>query len=268
MEEYINKSKINKSNVESIQCTKEKNIKMAIKFLIIFISLYLILKPIYKIKDECCMCAIAKEENRYIKEFVDYYKAYDLKKIYLYENNEINGEKFDDVIEDYIKSGFVEIINFRGVPIPQNKAYNDCYRKHNKDYNWIIFYDIDEFIYLKDFKNIIKFLQDKRFEKCKRIQLNYILHTDNNIIYYDNRSLHERFTEVDPEARIKNSKAKYVFKSIIRGNLHNIHIFEPHILAGHVNACDGYGKKRAIIENTKIMMDNPDYDNYYIVHYY
>ena len=37
-----------------------------------------------------------------------------MNKIYLYDNNDINGEKFEDVIDDYIKSGFVEINDWRG----------------------------------------------------------------------------------------------------------------------------------------------------------
>lgn len=66
-----------------------------------------------------CVCTLGKQENRYIREFVEHYKEYGVDKIFLYDNNNINGEKFEEVIKDYIEKGFVEIINFRG----KKKAY-------------------------------------------------------------------------------------------------------------------------------------------------
>ncbi len=39
---------------------------------------------------------------------------YNIDKIFLYDNNESNGERHKKVINDYIEIGFVEIINFRG----------------------------------------------------------------------------------------------------------------------------------------------------------
>ena len=35
-------------------------------------------------------------------------------KIYLYDNNNIYGERFEEVINEYIEKGFFEIIDFRG----------------------------------------------------------------------------------------------------------------------------------------------------------
>ena len=49
-----------------------------------------------------CLCTVAKEENKYIREFVEHYKKYDIDKIYIFDNNDKNGEKFEEVINDYI----------------------------------------------------------------------------------------------------------------------------------------------------------------------
>ena len=135
-----------------------------------------------------CLCSPGKEENKYIKEFVAYYKNYGVDKIYLYDNNNINGEHFEEVIDDFIKSGFVEIINFRGKNRALYDMMNDCYKKNYMKYDWLIFYEIDEYIHLKN-KTIKTFLNDKCFRRCQIIKLNWILHTDNNLIYYDNRTL-------------------------------------------------------------------------------
>jgi len=58
-----------------------------------------------------CLCTLAKNENKYIKEFVEHYKKYGVDKIYLYDNNDINGEKLEDAIDEYVKNDFVKILN-------------------------------------------------------------------------------------------------------------------------------------------------------------
>ena len=60
------------------------------------------------------ICLTAKQENRYIKEFIDYYKKLNINKIFLYDNNDINGEHFESILSNYIKLNLVEIINYRG----------------------------------------------------------------------------------------------------------------------------------------------------------
>ena len=90
---------------------------------------------------------------------------------------------------------------------------NDCYRKNFLFYDWLIFFDIDEFIYLKDFKNIKQFLNEHKFDKCQRIQLNWLFHTDNNLLYYENKPLKERFPQVDENA--KKYKKPQGIKSIL-----------------------------------------------------
>ena len=46
------------------------------------------------------LCAIAKCENLYIKEWVDYHLKLDFDHIYIYDNNEVDGERISDVIKD------------------------------------------------------------------------------------------------------------------------------------------------------------------------
>ena len=62
------------------------------------------------------------------------------------------------------------------------EAYNDCYKKNNKYFDWLIFFDTDEYLYLKDFKNIKLFLSEVKFNKCEIIQFNYVFHSDNDLL--------------------------------------------------------------------------------------
>ena len=110
-----------------------------------------------------CICTLGKRENMYIKEFADHYKALGIDKIFLYDNNDIDDESFENVLSEYIKDGFIEIFNYRGKVHPQLKIYEDCYNKNKKIYDWFIFFDTDEFIHLDNYWNIKDFLNEKKF---------------------------------------------------------------------------------------------------------
>ena len=210
-----------------------------------------------------CLCTLGKKENLYIKEFVDHYKKYDIDKIFLYDNNDINGERFEEVINNYINYGFVKIINVRGMPKAIYKVMNNCYKKNYNKYEWLIFYEIDEFLFLKNYKSIKKYLIQKKFNKCKKIQLNWVHRSDNDLLYYDNRLLSERFTQKGKNVN-KNNRLAFV-KTIIRGHIDNFKITNIHILSLKIKGCNGFGK---IINIKGIRNLKPDYKYYYINHYY
>ena len=68
-----------------------------------------------KTKLNICICSIGKNENLYIREFLEYYILLGIDKIFIYDNNDIEGESFEDVLEDYINNKNVEIIDVRGL---------------------------------------------------------------------------------------------------------------------------------------------------------
>ena len=178
------------------------------------------------------ICAIAKQENLYIEEFIEYYRNLGIKKIFLYDNNEIKGETFNEVLSNQIIEGFVEIKDYRGIPSPQIRAYNDCYINNNNKFDWIAFYDIDEFLYLKNYSNINDFLSLPKFEKCSSILINWKYYGDNNNIYYEAKPIRKRFTK--PFTFLNNKTYdKYFFaaaKSIVRSGLNLSWAHFPHFI--------------------------------------
>ena len=212
-----------------------------------------------------CICTIGKKENRYIREFVQFYEKMGVDKIFLYDNNEEKGEKFEDVINDYITNGFIEISNWRG---KENKTINmmdDCYQKNYKQYDWLIFYDIDEYIHLKNYTNIKDFLNEVKFDKCNNIYLNWVFHTDNYLFHYDNRTLQQRFPIAESKPEIINNSSFNYIKSIIRGNISNITIDCKYKLSNEIKGCNGLGQEPNFIG---LNMEQEDFDNYYIEHYF
>lgn len=247
---------------------KEKDISKIYFFKFICIISYfllnLIFKQIKKKEIKVCLCSPGKSENRYIKEFVEHYKNYGVDKIFLYDNNDLDGECFQQEINNYIKNNYVEIINFRGKKRVLLDMMNDCYIKNFKNYDWLIFFEIDEYIHLKDFKNIKEFLNNDKFNNCQKIQLNWVFHTDNNLLYYENRPLKERFPEIEDNAKINNINVTIFIKCILKGHIPNIKIRSVHSLNHNLQSCDGFGN---YVKNKGPFASHPDFRNYYIDHY-
>ena len=125
----------------------------------------------YSIKQKflnICICSIGKNENLYIKEFVEYYKNLGIDKIFLYDNNDIEGETFDKILGDYIKNKFIEIIDVRGLSAIQIPIYNYCYRKNFELYNWIGFIDLDEYLYIENNLSIKSYFLIKNLINAKQ----------------------------------------------------------------------------------------------------
>ena len=243
-------------------------------FLLFKLFKFKIIKDIYqkfmkksfnKFTIKICLCTPGKNENRYIREYIEYYLNYGVDKIFLYDNNDLNGEFFEEVISDYINKEIVEIKNWRGIKKAALNIMNNCYQQNNNKYDWLIFYEIDEYIFLKNYNNIKAFLSESKFNKCKLIQLNYVHFTDNNLINYVNTSLIKRFTEKEENARLNNIKSRINVKSIIRGGIPNITIQCIHRLTLKFKGCDGFGRYSKL---KNIQTIRPDYKYYYIKHYY
>ena len=262
-------TKINKNN-NSINIDNKKKIKRIFFFIYKLIFIFVVLKIIFYKKIylilknpndlKVCLCTLGKKENRYAREFVEHYKKYDIDKIIIYDNNELAGETFDLVLSDYIKNKYVEIINYRGKEKIQIPILNDCYKKKHKEYDWFLFYDMDEFIFLKNYTSIKYFLNEKKFQKCNIIFLNWVNHLDNNKIYYSNESLFKRFP------KYKYNKTYAFVKSMIRGHLSKIVINNNHIINSNYLNCDEFGLKKKFINI--IHTEKPDYKYYYIDHFY
>ena len=187
-------------------------------------------------KNGICLCTMAKNENLYVREFIEYYRVLGFNKIIIFDNNDIDGEKLDPIIGDYIKNNSVEIIDIRGLFSTQISVYNYFYKRYSHFFDWIAFFDIDEYLYIKNNLNINNYLYNLRFKNCESIIFNSHIYNDNNLEKYDNRTLIERFKSLKLISKLA--------KSIVRGGLKNIIFFSVHVCAKNINYfCDSTGKR-------------------------
>ena len=215
------------------------------------------------------LCLIGKHENLYAPELVEYYKNLGYNHIFIYDNNDIGDEKFDDVLYNEINNNFVTIINYRGYKGENNNnnqqqiSYYDCYKRYSSKYDWLSFFDFDEFLYIKNNKTIQEFLSDKKYKKCINMKLNWLMYTDNDLVYYENKPLKERFTSYD--ANFYRNKH---IKSTVRGHLKKNYwrkMHNPHTSILHYTCCNALGE---VIGYDAYFNIPPNYEIAYIKHYW
>lgn len=116
------------------------------------------------------VCAIAKNEGPYFKEWIEWHRKIGVEKFHIYDNGSTDGTK--DILRPYIEEGVVEYTYFPGFK-KQLEAYDDCLKRHRFDTRWIAFIDIDEFIVpIKD-KSLPEFLA--RFEDASAVEINWLI---------------------------------------------------------------------------------------------
>lgn len=171
---------------------------------------------------DVAICCIAKMENLYLRDFIEYHMNLGVKKFFLYDNNEENGEYPQQVIGDYIRKGMVVYKNVRGKHRCQLECYTECYNEHKMEYDWIAFIDIDEYIKLYEDDTLQEFLLKNRFKDVCALFLYWVQFGDSGLLHYDNRPVYKRFTEhIDQTKNRANT-----FKILLRGKINVTVLFE------------------------------------------
>ena len=187
-------------------------------------------KELLNTKINVCLGAIAKNENNYIREWVEHYKNLNFDKIFLFDNNDLDGETFDKVIKDYIDDGFVEILNVRGKPNMQIYSFNELYKDEKvKAFDWIAYFDIDEFLFLDECKTIQEFLTQPKYDKFNCIAINWKYFDDNNLSQVMNSfAVKERFTHEYTQPKDLRFAEHTFSKRIMKTNVPHLVINSSH----------------------------------------
>jgi hypothetical protein len=121
------------------------------------------------------ICVIAKNENRYIKNFCDYHLSLGFDHIYIFDNNDI--PEIHNVIQNSSK---ITVQPFKTNIYTQKILYNTFIK--NYDYDWCAFIDVDEFITLNQHKDIHDFINTFD-DSVGGIKLFEQVYGDDNLIY-------------------------------------------------------------------------------------
>ena len=218
--------------------------------------------------DKVIIVMIVKNEMRYLREFVDYHLGLGFDQIVIGDNNDVDGERYDDLLADLISEDKVKIINLRGLQGFQKKFYN-VIKEHVK-YEWAAFIDADEFITFSEtgkkiFGNNIKnFLSSRSYATAYK--LNWRLYGDNGNVEYEDRPVVERFPEPLGEKVTfhYNFPENYHVKSILHWS-EPVHFTDnPH----GVNECENYYTPAGVKVLGGPFCSLLEYSILYVRHYY
>ena len=181
---------------------------------------------------EVVVCAMAKNENKYINEWVEHYINLGVDKIYLYDNNDLD----TPFVGDFISSKFlnkVVIKNIRGQQKPklQHDIYTGFYIKYGKTFDWCLFCDIDEFLF--GITNFHSWLMQPKFKYAKQIRVKWKLFGDDNLITRDmSQKVVDTFkmeiTHSLNRNLVNKGNLELQGKMLVRGGLDNVVIRSPH----------------------------------------
>ena len=155
------------------------------------------------------VCAIAKNEGPYFKEWIEWHHKQGVEKFYIYDNESTDCTK--EVLEPYIKSGLVEYRYWPGRK-QQLAAYDDCFERHRTEARWIAVIDLDEYIVpIKD-QTIPEFLH--RMEKFSVVEINWLVYGSGGAKTREPGGIMERFRKHSlPEHRL-NTHVKSIAELI------------------------------------------------------
>jgi len=140
------------------------------------------------------LVCIAKNEDLYIEEWIEYNLKLGFDHIFIYQNDWRFSKDYENITK----------IDFDG-NVKQLSAYNHFIENYHTEYDWSAFFDVDEFLVLKKHNNIKDFIED--YKKYKGIGINWVLFGNNNIETTTNDfSVIKRFTKrqqgVNPHVKV------------------------------------------------------------------
>ena len=158
-----------------------------------------------------CVVAIAKNEDRYIAEWLNHYKGLGFSKAVVFDNGSkpslqavVNRNGLSDFC--IVDERFVGVTTFS-----QLKAYKIAFETYKGYFDWFGFFDIDEFLSVDG--DVDAFLSNERYSKFDGIRLHWRIFTDSNLVRYDARPVRERFRTYLPIDFVENHECKMLLRS-------------------------------------------------------
>ena len=110
-------------------------------------------------EDTVVVCAVVKDDEAYIDEWVDYHHALGFAHFHVYDSS----DKFEMKQWGEEKGDHVTVVHFPGDE-REDMAYADCARRYasGTNHSWAAFFNVADFLVLTEWNNVIEFL----FEFC------------------------------------------------------------------------------------------------------
>lgn len=219
--------------------------------------------------------SIMKHEDRYIREWVEYYRKLGVNHFYVFNNDDEGETGQEEVFASLndLAHNDIHLFDCRGRSKLAEMGYQAgiykwAYETFGEDYDWMLFLDADEFLNLNG-KTLQEWIaaNHQMFAYTSVIKFNWMYYGDNGHVRYEDKPVRERFTTPCP-ADVKYAQAfpeDWYCKPMIRTGLPmKQHFIHSAIIYDHLACRSAAG----IIQNPMAgQVVPPDFSNGFIEHY-
>lgn len=146
------------------------------------------------------LLVVAKNEEQHLLEFIEHYNNICIDTIFFCDNNDNDNYRQKELLEPYIKFGFVRYYDYHDIKNIQHIFYNDIYFKEKDNFDWFCVFDCDEFIELGKYASIKDFINDtiKNNSWFDLIQLNWKVASYKELTYHNtNKTYAEEYDNLN-----------------------------------------------------------------------
>ncbi|MCL2848261.1 MAG: glycosyltransferase family 92 protein [Firmicutes bacterium] len=194
----------------------------------------------YNIAVQC----IARQEEKYFKEWIEHHLRIGIEFIYIYDNNDVSDkgklEKFLQSalsLEDFSK---IKVIPWHEAMLFQQfEALNDCVEKHKSDIKWLLSIDLDEFFIVE--KPMAEFLED--FSYASQVYFSWESIGADGQLHYENKPVVKRFKNTFDCKDYGQGKIMFRPKRLKQWSIHSAELFQGktvNVLHKEIEVPDSY----------------------------
>jgi hypothetical protein len=154
------------------------------------------------------ICAIFRDESRYLREWIEFHKLVGVDHFFLYDNGSIDDP--ERVLQPYLAEGSVTL---RPWPIPfhqyaQRDAYADCIERARGVVRWLAMIDIDEFLFSPGSDRLTPVL--RQYETYPAVVAHWQIYGSSHNAQASDAPVIERFTHRGRTDWVRNRKVKSI----------------------------------------------------------
>lgn len=187
------------------------------------------------------LVTMARHENKYLKEWLDHYFSIGIEHVIIGDNNDKeNDESIQTFIDENGYKDRVTVIDKRKEKNDTSRSvenqpqfFEEVYHQYGKDFDWMCFFDVDEFFEtineymtsrnINDYiENCVKKCESSHGKTPEQIMVGWLIYGDNDQLFGNNKPVQERFTSLSERLFFgKKSRNGMCGKCIVKcGNEH------------------------------------------------
>jgi hypothetical protein len=190
---------------------------------------------------ELAICAIAKNEARYLLEWIAYHRVVGVEHFLIFDNDSDDG--MSEMLDRLSVKGFVERVPWPTVPgvAPQHTAYAEGLNRLKDRAKWIAFIDLDEFLHPLEMDDLPSLL--RTFEDAGGLVVPWRIFGSSNQASWRDEPVICRFLQRAPDEHPLNHAVKTIVRSrcVAHPGVHTPSLTEGQLVDEHRRVAGLFG---------------------------